>query len=427
MVAKQINKGTVFGYLVIIGLILSILLFGSLYLGPLSLRNYFSLGLLIYGTVNLRYLKFNKVELLYFLYLLVLIICTALRGQLHDIEFYKNFLTFHVTSIGIIIGIPFLVNTPDKLSIASKTLACVYIANLAISIMQFMQIPIAWNIAGSINISAQERIDQSSAIMTNEDLIGASVIQGLFAFVVTNGYIIASYLPLAIQRLFSKKSRLSLYDLIIISLAVIAAFLIQQRMCFYVTILFVVILMFVKSGSVAKIFLPLILGIVAPFILDSIDTLDFGRLTNTNDPFREKTFVVLEQVLASDEWILGCDLNDVYKTLVIGHNSILDSLRRGGIFTLITYIIFLSVTIYTLIGKIRKMYKANNYHACAYAVCSLLFIVYSMTHSMGIQSGAPFFWIPYALMIASEQMYAVKKSNNSLTKGMPKKEAVPII
>lgn len=404
------NKDSLVIRVLVVGFFISVLILGTSYIGPLSIRNYFVFGLLVYSLIKYKRITINKVETLYFLYLFVLLCCTALRGQLNDETFSKDFLTFHIASVIIIIGVPILISTKKRLLAAINALCAVYVINLVLSILQYMHFNFAWEIASKINSSGAEKIQDSDLIGSKDDLLGRSVIQGVFGFVVTNGYIVASYLPLGIYKLFSAKSKFNLYEIVILILGFLGAFAIQQRMCFIVLCVFILILLWVKTKSVAKFFIFSLIIICLPFLLDVIVNIDFGRLTVTEDNYREQTFNVLSEVFQSKEWLLGCDINNVYKILVIGHNSIFDSLRRGGIITFGIYVVLLIVIVKSLYVDIKKFYKVGNFYACACGTTALIYIIYSMTHSTGIQSGAPYFWIPYTLMIASDNIFSKAKS-----------------
>ena len=62
------------------------------------------------------------------------------------------------------------------------------------------------------------------------------------------------------------------------------------------------------------------------------------------------------------------------------------------------YIVVLLIISLQCFMMLYKSVKNNEMYTFVYALSCCMFIGVSLTHSMGIQSGAVMFWIPYILM-----------------------------
>ena len=58
---------------------------------------------------------------------------------------------------------------------------------------------------------------------------------------------------------------------------------------------------------------------------------------------------------------------------------------------------------YVTLSALKKINK-ENIMLSAFAISTLMFNLYSQTHSNGVQNGAIYFWIPYSLMIVSHSV-----------------------
>ena len=105
--------------------------------------------------------------------------------------------------------------------------------------------------------------------------------------------------------------------------------------------------------------------------------------------------------LNSDDFIFGADLDNKVLLYSLGHNTIMDALRRGGFISLLLYLPLFIIVVYKCSNIFIRGFMQNWHYSYTFSISCVLFIAYSLTHSTGIQSGAVLFWFIYSLMISS--------------------------
>ena len=130
--------------------IFSILFLGTIGIGILSIRNFTALILLFIAINNANKLKLDKYQKLYILYILFLIISNIFNGQITDYKFIQNLISYHFVSIIIIISIPIVINSYERLKKCIIFLTILFLFNCIISILQYYNISIGWKIATTL-------------------------------------------------------------------------------------------------------------------------------------------------------------------------------------------------------------------------------------------------------------------------------------
>jgi len=317
----------------------------------------------------------------------------------------------------LLFSLPRLIKKKEQLQIIVLLFGIFYLVNALLTIFQFFNNSLAWEIGNYIspmNIELAERKESLAA--SSDNMLSYSICSGLNGFVVTNGQFIACFAPIVTIFVLRSEFKYKLLSILILSGVIFTSICVQQRMCFFVTLLYCVILLYYCTGSIKKIIPIAFMGIVLAglFNVDSINLEDFGRLFDFTDNHRTHIKEYLLQFLSNTEYVLlgHCTVSDAVNNelfLTLGHNALLDSLRRGGILCFAIYIYLIIIIIVKCYHIIKEAIMNRNIITVGLGTIVILNLIYSFTHSDGIPSGSVFFWGTYALMMSS---YYIDRQQN---------------
>ena len=351
------------------------------------------------------------------LWLLIYLFVNAITGYITTEHIYKNLVGYHFVSLMLLFSLPRLIKEKEQLQIIVFLFGIFYLVNALLTIFQFFNNSLAWEIGNYIspmNIEKAERMESLTA--SSDNMLSYSICSGLNGFVVTNGQFIACFAPIVTFCALKSGIKYKLVSILILLGVIFTSICVQQRMCFFVTLLYSIILLFYCTGSIKRLFPIAIIGIIIANIynVDSFNIENFGRLFDFSDNHRTHIGEYLSQFLSNPEYVLlgHCTVSDAVNNelfLTLGHNALLDSLRRGGILCFIIYIYIIIVVIIKSYNIIIEAIKNKCAMTACFGTIVILNLVYSFTHSDGIPSGSVFFWGAYALMMSS--YYIDKKIN----------------
>lgn len=136
------------------------------------------------------------------------------------------------------------------------------------------------------------------------------------------------------------------------------------------------------------------------FTLLIINEVDLGRFTEESDNSdRFKLFKTFSDFIDSPLALFG-GLNQYlqYYGGRVQHNVFLGAWVNGGFFSMILIVVLYFSTCIKSLSMIFKFYNNVNFYPVAFALSCLIFNFYSLTHSSGLHTGEPLFWISYSLM-----------------------------
>ena len=395
-----------FRYIVIYICIFSILFLGSTNIGPVSIRNLCVIGLVVYLAMNFKTVSLDLCGKLYTIYLATLLICSIISGQVYNIIFYKNFLTNHISSLILLLTIPMIIKSIADIKIIFGFIISLQLINCFVSILQFYNIPMGWHLGLAINPGAISNLKDAEYYLADADkLLSRSIVFGITSFVVANGYYLATFLPISSNNLLRNDVNFKgkIISLVMIIISIIAIFMVQQRMAFFLLICYLILVLFIqirKSLLYKLIFI--IISIVITGLYSGSFDYDLGRLTvdDLHSDSRMSQITNFLTFLNSDGFIWGADLNDKALLYSLGHNTLMDALRRGGFISFLLYLPLFIMVVYKCSCISINAFKVNAHYTFTLSIACLLFIAYSFTHSTGLQSGAVLFWFIYALLIS---------------------------
>ena len=240
--------------------------------------------------------------------------------------------------------------------------------------------------------------------------MGLSLVAGAFGFVVTNGYFLATYLSVLTYRINRQGLLNTFTALFLLLLGGSVIFITQQRMAF---LSFVLVSCYIfLYGMKRKYRIPLMLIAVMVLLYYGISNIEMGRLnTDTNNDTRIRLFEDFFDFIGKGSWLFGgaVEFRDTYGKAQ--HNTFLSAWVLGGIFT---FVVFVILYFKILIGNMKTIFSHKSRRflypfTLCFAVASIIFLLYSVTHSAGVQSGSPMFWVVYSMMCIS---YTLEKEND---------------
>ena len=167
-----------------------------------------------------------------------------------------------------------------------------------------------------------------------------------------------------------------------------------------------------KTTTVTRILFPAVVIIIIALYINDIQNYDYskwGRLVNTEDELRSSTLTVLDSFVSNPQRLLiGHNQNITEEDYIIyhtlGHNSFTDTLRLGGVFLFLTYLVLFYYLCKTLVEIILFSRQNEDFRTMGMALGCLCYMLYSQTHSTGVQSGSIIYWTLYILTIQSHRV-----------------------
>lgn len=394
--------------------VFSFIFLGGIHVGPLSVRMMVAYGLLVYtlwrGSSD--YLPTRGMQL-YFVYVAVYIFVNILNLTAFSTDFIKDLIAVHFVSCIAIFTFPRLFKTEASIQGVYIILVLGFLLDVIATILQYNNSPWGWAIGLAINPIDLGELSEIRSAWGDANQFRKAIIAGIMGRAVGNGYFIATMLPVMTYFIWDKFKLKTLWSLVMFALSAICIYYIQQRMALAVATIYILFIILMKRVSVTT----RVLGfaatlVIIAFFINDIKNYDFtqiGRLASTQDDLRSNILSSIDYFISEPKQaLLGHNqiITEEDKTLflTIGHNTFTDSLRLGGIFLFMTYVILFFYICKTLIGIVFSSYREEDYRTLGMALGCLCFMLYSQTHSTGIQSGSIMFWSLYMLTIQSHRV-----------------------
>ncbi|MBR6030655.1 MAG: hypothetical protein IKP36_01680 [Bacteroidaceae bacterium] len=394
--------------------IFSFMFLGGIHIGPLSVRMVVAYGLLGYvlwrGKTD--YLPTRGMQL-YFVYLGVYLFINLLNLTAFSPVFIKDLIAVHLVSCIAIFAFPRLFKTEASIRGAYIVVAFGFLLDAFTTFLQYNNSLLGWTIGMSINPTQQDELGEIQSVLENVEDFRRAILTGIMGNAVSNGYFIATMLPIMTYFIWDKFKLKTLWSFAMFAVAAICIYFIQQRMALAVAAAYLIAIITLKRTSiVTKIFFSTAAIIVIALYINDIQNYDYskwGRLVNTEDELRSSTLTVLDSFISNPQrLLLGNNQNvtneDYYIFHTLGHNTFTDSLRLGGIFLLLTYIVLFFFLCKTLIEIAFFSRCEEDFRTMGMAIGCLCYMLYSQTHSTGVQSGSIMFWTLYMLTIQSHRV-----------------------
>lgn len=381
--------------------------------GPLSARMIVAYGLLAYvlwfGSTD--YLPTHGIKL-YFIYIAVYVLINLLNLTAFDTRFIKDLVAIHFICCIVTFAFPRFFKSEISIQSAWIAITFGFLLDAVVTMLQYNNSPIGWTIGMYLNPIDFEDVE-ARASLGDANEFGKSILAGIMGRATGNGYFIATMLPIVTYFVWDRLKLKSLWTYAMFALAGICIYYIQQRMALAVTVAYLFsIILLKKTSPTTKILASSIAIIVLAFSLDYLQGLDLsrmGRLASTEDALRSSTLTELGDFLSDPQKVLLgynqiASEEDRTMFLILGHNAFTAALRLGGVFLLLTFIVLFFYLCRTLVEILLFSRREEDYRTMGMAVGCFCYLLYSQTHSTGVQSGSIMFWVMYMLTLQSHRI-----------------------
>ena len=360
---------------------------GSRYLGPLSLRNYAILFCVVLPMIIGRTPEksmFKSYRFLIFYYVFVMIL-----GAFNDLYLEgigrELVLARFVPMIVIFVFLTASLKNHNAKVLFVYFLLFITAIDAIATILQGIGNSIGWVIKSFFSITSYTEI-----AVEEESSVGYSFASGISGTVVANGFLLASLGLLYWVPYKENKTIISfLVSFFLWLLFLGALFFNQQRMAFYVFLLFSAMILLLLSRSKIKLFfivisLVLVSAIHFEKIASSLN--DVGRLSNVTMEDVSERHIKQDAYYKNffpDHFLTG----DRYQYVVVNgytpHNMIIETLLLGGIIGLFIYLFF----IISFTRRLTELIKHNNISNLLYSLPVIAILLISLEHSSGFHTG----------------------------------------
>lgn len=283
-----------------------------------------------------------------------------------------------------------------------------YLLNCILTIGQFFSFPPSWEIGQMANEGLTRELENNADIFEyDEGLLGRTITAGFTGFVVTNGYFTTCYLSIAHQ-VSKVHSKYVLFPITTI-VAMAVTYMNQERAAMLLVLLYFLFYVFMYYKP-SKLFL-LFGGLLLLFFYcqDAIfNSMEMGRLMEFSDSTRGKLWMDFKQFLSTDQLYFGGLYNYISVYEVNQHNCLLAAWTMGGIFTFLSFcLLYFSALQELTCLVINRNFAKTNLIAFSLATSCVLYLLYSLTHSSGLQNDGVMFWLPYTLLLVYKKLYNI--------------------
>lgn len=400
--------------------IISIILFGSVFIGPLSIRVYATVVMMAYLIINYRRSKQklpNSFIYLYLAFIILMGIAMGANGEFNEFGYVKTVLSYHLVSIVAYYATGYFNTTRKRINITISVLVIIMLATSIVTILQYFNHPAGWvigNMFGELNINQKENIENIEDI-----LLGSSLAYGIMQHSFINAMKISVFGVLSFCNIVrSQKLVFRILNIVICMIGLTACFMTQQRSAFYMMVVAYIICMFVcfrkQFVLAALIVVPIMYYCVDMNSLFNEDNVGRLALENTKlDNTREK--------LWSDAWVFisgnilwGGPV--AYESLHDGlasHNFFFNAFIYGGLLGGIVVIILFFKILAMLIIKFINMLRFHNLRQpisfCAIAL--IIYLIQGFFHNESLVTGSDVIMLLLALILVAYDTNCLNKSN----------------
>lgn len=393
-----------FYYLLYLIFLISSILYGSLYIGPVTPRQIMSVVMIVV-CIKEGYLFFDKYAKLYFGFVFFyLVACFSTGG--FDIAL-RNLLSYYLVAFVGYQSTRMIISKYRGARFVLLSLLSIFFVDAVVTLIQMWQRPLSYIILDTLNITAADELLERAELREMDTLAGLAV-PGIVGSVL-NGYVLAVSCALIF---YNKSARLKFWNIILLMFFLVSVFVVQERTALFAAG-FISILMIVKlvgsSEEKNKVkwiffFIAIILIIVfgSPLFYDSI----------LDDGFRysESSFSIKEDARShiwSEAWdfIQSTPVGGIFyytnTHIKMPHNFFLNAFIYGGIFGgLFLITLFVEQMIIVLKILIQKL-SANNILSLVFAGAYLAYSINTMTHNSSLADGNLLVWLLWGAIIST--------------------------
>ena len=396
--------------------ILCALVLGSKLVGPLSIRVYATILLILYMVLlkkkeHSSYLHLKSYPIVVYICFLVYLLIVKFFSQefvsnINELPiFFKNILAFYFVGIIGYIGVNYLLISQEDGKKLVLFLTILALVNTFISYLQYKGNPLGVGFAIILTSDPGEYVEK---IQENLDRVSQlnMAVPGIFGHGVINGYLEACFAMISLYYTFAYRGCKKIAAFSIFIILLYGSFIIQERSPLGLLLLFTLMACWKYERRtfllIASISLFAVI-IALPTITSILASDDMGRYANMFEFGRKREHLIENALLfISDHLILGGEVHYGKLYGLVPHNFVLHSFIVAGIFgTIMVMYLFCYIfkdIYYTM--KRAKSLQLSYFFASALAI----YLLNGFFHTSSLLTGDIMIWVLYAAMLRCRQL-----------------------
>lgn len=372
-------------------------LFGTIYIGPLSVRNIMTL-VMLFECVKEGYCKIDKYFGIYMVFIAFYVLACGLTGYFEDAVtkcfayYLVCFVAYQSTKI--------LILKYDAGVALIYTILVVGIVDAILTIGQYFGNSYAFEIFEFFKSKGTS--EDTLLLFDKKGTLNGVVMPGLIGGV-ANGYFLSAMCALAF---FQKEANLKIYNIILALFFLVATFMVQERTGAVVGIFITSYLFFkqqIKKVNIGVIFVLIIIGLnVLPFLSDTIfgESSRYSNLSFSDDARSNYWEYVLNYMLINP---LGSIYGYEQIYFMPPHNFILNAFVYAGIIGGPILLLLIVIQVKYIIPIVMGRINVSNILPILFGLVYMGYTLNSVTHNASLMTGDSMFWISWAVVICSSR------------------------
>lgn len=391
--------------------IVSVLIFGSTYIGPITPRHVMAMVMFVICWHN-NAIRLDKYYRIYIVFIIGYILAQIFSGYLT--EMVRLLLGYYFVSFVAYQSTKLLIRNDGNANLLMITLFFVGLVDGLVTIGQMYRLPYAHEISILLGNSTLGDIYNVMNLRSQDNMIGYTI-PGLLG-PVPNGYFLSS---VSLLCFYTKTAKILIYNLIFVTFFVYATFLVQERTalvaCLFLSLfsllkilsskeemsLFKKVLMLASLLFVLVFFVP---GFYESLMQgDSRYSMGFSLSEERGDISANALYYLMEHPTGG--------INEFSTLYHYPHNLFINAFMYGGLLGGIALLILFFKQLYLLfkIAFVRvNMYNAQQF---VFAMMFACYTINSLTHNLSIVSGEPTFWLFWGAVVGLRDIVESSNSN----------------
>ena len=386
--------------------IIAVLICGSIFIGPLSIRVYMTVLMILYLLLNKRPVSEFPVRIRSnFIKLFIVFICALgfaliINGGLLEFGFGERCLAYYLVCVVAFYAVDRCVTKESNIDITLIIISALVFLDAGITILQYQNNSLGWAIGSFFS-----DLDKYSGYLDeHESFVGVSKLPGIFGHPVPNGFFLAAATPSLLAGIGKKKGIVkTLIGISVIVVSLIALLFLQQRAAFFLLVLFIGFhyLREIVSHPVRfLILLALILLLLNTIVSIDVHSIELGRLASSDNTNRFKVWSEALSVFSHNP-LFGNLIEYNRLTEYSAHNVLIDTLVDAGLFGFIPLI---GLYFKTVIEALKVSLHSRDNYARVFSYSVLICMAMGLFHNTSYLTGDAIIFIFLALMLKASTL-----------------------
>ena len=391
-------------YLFYLIFLISSILYGSLYIGPVTPRQIMSV-VMIFICMKEKFLFVDKYAKLYLGFVFFYLVACFTTGGI-DVAL-RNLLSYYLVAFVGYQSTRLIISKYNGARFVLISLLSIFFIDAVVTLIQMWQRPLSYIILDALKITAADELLERAELHDMNTLAGVAV-PGIVGSVL-NGYILAVSCALLF---YNKAARLKLWNIILLFFFLVSVFVVQERTALFAAGL-VSAIMVVKLVSSAeeknktKWFFVLIVII---FLLVFVGPLYYDSILSNGFRYSVSSFSIKEDTRGriwteAVEFIQSTPVGGIFyysnTHVKMPHNFFLNAFIYGGIIGGLFLVVLFIEQMVVVLKILMKKISSSNLIPIVFAGAYLSFSINTMTHNSSLADGNLLIWILWGGIVST--------------------------